>query len=100
MARSLWALLAPYHRYLSRYIAGVFLLQILLVAGGYSLVWVLRASTAHTTISPWVFIGGLVLYDSAQLRLDLGLNKQFAERVSDPLFGRLRLLALRKVFEM
>src|SRR5438270_8816883 len=100
MARSLWALLAPYHRYLSRHIAGVFLRQILLVAGGYSLVWVLRACTAHSTISPWVFIGGLMLYDAVQLRLDLGLNKRFAERVSYPLFGRLRSLALRKVFEM
>src|SRR6266536_2132049 len=100
MFRKLWALLAPFHRACSTYIAGVVFRQMLLVAGGYSLVWVMRACTAHADVPPWVFIAGLVLYDIGLLRLDLGLNTHFAERVSYPLFGHLRSLALNKVLEM
>src|SRR4051812_15113890 len=100
MSRKLWVLLAPFHEACSTYIAGVFLRQILLVAGGYSLVWVLRATTTHSTIPPWFFIAGLALFDLGMLRLDLGLNTHFAERVSYPLFGHLRGKALRKVFQM
>jgi ABC-type multidrug transport system fused ATPase/permease subunit len=100
MSRKLWALLAPFHKEFSKYITGVVVRQALLVAGGYSLVWLLRAATAHSEIPPWVFIAGLVLYDIGLLRLDLGLNTQFAKRVSYPMFGHLRSLALRKVFEM
>src|SRR5438132_13185602 len=100
MSRKLWALLAPFHRACSTYIAGVVLRQMLLVLGGYSLVWVLRACTAHASVPLWVFIAGLVLYDFGLLRLDLGLNMHFVERVSYPLFGHLRLRALSKIFQM
>src|SRR5437762_6408387 len=100
MSRKLWALLAPFHKEFSKYITGVVVRQALLVAGGYSLVWVLRAAIAHSDVPPWVFIAGLVLYDIGLLRLDLGLNTHFAKRVSYPMFGHLRSLALRKVFEM
>jgi ATP-binding cassette subfamily B protein len=100
MSRKLWALLAPFHRDFSIYITGVVFRQMLLVAGGYSLVWVLRACTAHADVPPWVFIAGLVLYDIGLLRLDLGLNARFAARVSYPLFGHLRSSALNKVFQM
>src|SRR5258708_32127237 len=100
MGRKFWALLAPFHRDLSLSITGIVIRQLLLVLGGYSLVWVLRASTAHTEVSPWIFVGALALYDAGQLGLDLGLKKHLAERGSYPLFGRLRLLALCKVFRM
>jgi len=100
MGKRLWALLAPFHKDFSKYIAGVVLKQALLVVGGYSLVWILRASTAHSTVPPWVFIAGLILYDAGLLRLDLGLNTHFAGRVSYPLFGHLRTLALNKVLKM
>ena len=100
MSKKLWVLLGPFHREISKYITGVVARQALLVAGGYSLVWVLRASTAQREVSPWIFIAGLVLYDAGLLRLDIGLNTRFARRVSYPMFGHLRTLALRKVFEM
>src|SRR5437899_1210780 len=100
MSRKLWALLAPFHRDCSSYMAGVILRQTLLVAGGYSLVWVLRACTSHANVPPWVFIAGLVLYDLGLLRLDLGLNMHFARKVSYPLFGHLRSLALNKILQM
>ena len=75
MSKKLWALLAPFHGEFSKYITGVVVRQGLLVAGGYSLVWVLRAATAHIDVSPWVFIAGLVLYDIGLLRLDLRFRR-------------------------
>src|SRR5437762_681506 len=100
MSRKLWALLAPFHRACSTYIAGVIFRQVLLIAGGYSLVWVLRASTNHASIPVWAFIAGMAVFDLGLLRLDLGLNTHFAQRVSYPLFGHLRGKALHKVFQM
>src|SRR4051812_40105902 len=100
MAKSFWALIAPFKRDLTIYISGTVVRQILLIVGGYSLVWLLRAATAHAEISPWIFIAALVIYDAVQLSLDMGFNQHLAQRVSYPLFGRLRCLALRKVFRM
>ena len=95
-----WALLQPFHGAYRKYLLGTLLRQSMLVLGGYSLVWVLRACTGHPTIPTWVFVAALILFDSSLLRLDLGLNWLFCSRVSFPLFGRLRSLALAKVFEM
>ena len=68
--------------------------------GGYSLVWVLRACTGHPSIPTWAFVAVLILFDSSVVRLDIGLNWLFARRVSFPMFGYLRSMALAKVFDM
>ncbi len=100
MLKSVWKILAPFRRDYARYLVGVVVRQALLVAGGYSLVWILRAYTAHTAIPVWGFIAALLVFDAGLLRLDLGMNTLFAERVSYPLFGHLRSRALSKMFEM
>src|SRR5579884_403558 len=100
MLRTIWELLAPFRRIYARYVAGVVVRQALLVVGGYSLVWILRTCTRHANIPSWAFIVGLLAFDAGLLRLDLGLNTMFSERVSYPLFGFLRTRALTKMFEM
>jgi ABC-type multidrug transport system fused ATPase/permease subunit len=100
MYRKVWQLLKPFHRDYSRYLTGVVVRQLLLVVGGYSMVWVLRACQAHTSVPEWIFVAGLILYDAGFLRLDIRLNTMFAERLGYPMFGRLRTVALNKVFEM
>ncbi len=95
-----WALLEPYHSPYTRFLIGVAARQALLVAGGYSLVWLLHRSLGQRSIPIWIFIAGLVLYDMGLLRLDLRLNRSFVSRISFPLFGHLRSKALGKVFEM
>ena len=98
--KNTWGLLAPFRTPYSRFLAGVAARQILVVAGGYSLVWLLHACMGQATIPIWVFIAGLLLYDAGLLRLDLRLNTSFVSRVSFPMFAYLRSKALGKVFEM
>lgn len=98
--RKCWMLLQPFHAAYRRYLLGTILRQALLVLGGYSLVWVLRACTGHSEIPTWAFVAVLILFDSSLLRLDLGLNWLFASRVSFPMFGHLRSMALGKVLHM
>src|SRR5581483_5506033 len=100
MPGKIWALIAPFRRYYARYIGGVVLRQAMLVAGGYSLVWILRTCTHHREIPAWAFIAALLIFDAGLLRLDLVLNTKFCERVSYPLFSFLRCRALAKMFEM
>lgn len=100
MVKQLWTLLEPFHRDYGKYLSGVIVRQSLLVLGGYSMVWVLRACQRHAAIPEWYFVGALILYDAGFLRLDIGLNTMFAERLGYPLFGRLRTAALSKVLEM
>ena len=95
-----WGLLTPFHRPYSRFLAGVVARQVLVVAGGYSLVWLLHTCMGHATMPLWVFIAGLLLYDAGVLRLDLRLNTAFVSRVSFPMFAHLRSKALGKVFQM
>lgn len=100
MSRKLWDLLAPFRPAYGRYIGGIIVRQALLVLGGYSLVWVLRACTRYSAIPVWVFIAGLLLFDSGLLRLDLVLNTLYCKRIGYPLFGFLRSRSLAKMFEM
>jgi ABC-type multidrug transport system fused ATPase/permease subunit len=95
-----WGLLAPFHEPYARFLAGVAARQILVVAGGYSLVWLLHTCMGQATMPIWVFIAGLLLYDAGLLRLDLLLNISFVSRVSFPMFAYLRSKALGKVFQM
>jgi ABC-type multidrug transport system fused ATPase/permease subunit len=100
MLPQFWHLLSPFRREYTRYIAGIVVRQGLLVAGGYSLVWVLRACTHYAQVPTWAFIAALFVFDTGLLRLDLLLNAVYAKRVSYPLFGLLRCRALSKMFEM
>jgi ABC-type multidrug transport system fused ATPase/permease subunit len=92
--------LRPFRREYVRYIAGVVIRQALLIVGGYSLVWALRLCIRHSTVPEWIFVLGFVIFDSTYLAFDLGLNYFFSERISYPLFGRLRTNALEKVLAM
>ncbi len=98
--RKCWTLIRPFHAAYRRYLLGTILRQALLVLGGYSLVWVLRACTPESKIPTWGFIVALIAFDTGLLRLDLGLNWLYSSRVSFPMFGRLRAKALRKALEM
>jgi ABC-type multidrug transport system fused ATPase/permease subunit len=100
MYAKLNAILKPFHRDYATYIAGVAIRQLLLLAGGLLLVWVVRLCLSHTGISEWIFFAGFLVFDAGLLRLDLALNSHFARRVGFPLFGYLRTSALAKVFEM
>ncbi len=100
MLRRFWHLLSPFRREYTRYVLGIVVRQALLVAGGYSLVWVLRACTRYAQIPTWAFIVALFVFDTGLLRLDLLLNAIYSKRVSYPLFGLLRCRALAKMFEM
>lgn len=98
--RKCWTLVRPFHPAYRRYLFGTIIRQALLVLGGYSLVWVLRACTGHPKIPTWAFVVALVLFDSSLLRLDLGLNWLFASRISYPMFAHLRSMSLGKVLGM
>jgi ATP-binding cassette subfamily B protein len=100
MFRHFIQLLRPYRGACQRYLAGTILRQALIVLGGYSLVWVLRICLNHAEISEWVFILAFLLFDSAFLKLDNGLNLFFSSRVSYPLFSSLRVKALGKLLSM
>jgi ABC-type multidrug transport system fused ATPase/permease subunit len=92
--------LRPFGREYFRYIVGVVLRQALIVLGGYSLVWVLRLCVRHTAVPEWIFVAAFVAFDAIYLSFDLRLNYFFSERISYPLFGRLRTDALEKVLGM
>ncbi|MCU1276371.1 MAG: transporter related, partial [Bryobacterales bacterium] len=98
--RKLWNLLQPFHRHYSQYVAGVFFRQMLIVLGGYSMVWALRLAKGHLGVPEWAFVIALVVYDTGLLSFDVTLNTLFASRLSYPLFGYLRTNALEKVFQM
>ncbi len=100
MYGSLLRLIEPFKRDYARYIAGVFIRQALVVAGGYSMVLALRLSGRQFGISEWIIIAGFLAYDAGLLGLDIGLNWFFSSRLGYPLFGKLRTAALAKVFEM
>lgn len=100
LSKKAWGLLSPFHKPYTRFLAGVAARQTLVVAGGYSLVWLLHTCMGQATMPIWVFIAGLLLYDAGLLRLDLLLNTSFVSRVSFPMFAYLRSKALGKVFQM
>jgi ABC-type multidrug transport system fused ATPase/permease subunit len=100
MLHQLRQLLHPFRAYYRRYIAGIVLRQALLVLGGYSLVWALRLCLQHATIPEWLFVAVFVCYDAGSLGFDLALNHFFSERISYPLFAKLRTGALEKVMKM
>jgi ABC-type multidrug transport system fused ATPase/permease subunit len=95
-----WGLLKPFHRSYSRFLLGIAARQALIVAGGYSLVWLIHSSLNYRSVPIWVFIAGLLLYDLGLLRLDLLLNIFFVSRVSFPLYGFLRSKALGKILDL
>ncbi|HLJ49622.1 MAG TPA: hypothetical protein VKU01_26595 [Bryobacteraceae bacterium] len=69
--RKCWTLLPPFHAAYRRYLLGTIVRQALLVLGGYSLVWVLRACTPESRIPTWGFVLALIVFDTGLLRLDL-----------------------------
>jgi len=83
-----------------RYVAGTVVRQILVVAGGFVLVKLLEfiRPGGHSPI--WMFLVALLAFDGLLLALDLTLNLFFAERVSLPLFQRLRSGSLTKILSM
>lgn len=93
-------LLLPFRREYFRYTAGVVLRQALIVVSGYSLIWILRLCISHRAIPEWILIAAFIAFDSAYFAFDLKLNFFFSERISYPLFRRLRTGALEKVLEM
>ncbi len=93
-------ILAPYRREYRRYLAGVVLRQALVVAGGYSLVWALRLAIQRAGVPEWIFVAAFVLFDGAYLGFDQALSYFFSERISYPLFSRLRTGSLEKVLKM
>jgi ABC-type multidrug transport system fused ATPase/permease subunit len=97
---SIWRLIQPFRRPLSVYLLGTILRQAMLVLGGYTMVWAVRLSLGNRSIPEWLLVAGLIVFDAAYLRFDLLLSWLFASRISFPLFGRLRTIALGKVFEM
>jgi ABC-type multidrug transport system fused ATPase/permease subunit len=92
--------LRPFRREFIRYLSGVVLRQALIVLGGYSLVWVLRVCLSRTDVAEWAIVAGFLAFDAAYLGFDFRLNYFFSERISYPLFGRLRTGALDKVLGM
>jgi ABC-type multidrug transport system fused ATPase/permease subunit len=100
MYENLLRLVEPFKRDYARYLAGVFVRQTLVVAGGYSMVLALRLSSRRLGISELLIIAAFLAYDAGLLSLDISLNWFFSSRLAYPLFGKLRTAALAKVFEM
>ncbi len=98
-ARSV-ALLRPLQRDYQRYLAGVVIRQLLLVLGGFSLVWLLRIAQPGSTTPIWSLIAALLVFDLGLAALDRLLGLFFASRVSLPLFRHLRVATLQKVLSM
>ena len=92
--------ITPFRGAYFRYTAGVVLRQALIVLGGYSLVWVLRLCVAQGAMPEWIFVAGFIAFDTTYLAFDQHLNYFFSEKISYPLFGRLRTGALEKVLGM
>ncbi len=83
-----------------RYLGGTFVRQVLIVAGGYSLVKLLEIVRPGGHSPLWMFVVALLAFDALVLALDLGLSLFFAERVSLPIFQRLRSGSLTKILSM
>ncbi len=101
LASPVWQeLLKPYRGAYSKYLAGVILRQAILVLGGYSMVWAIRLCTGRRNFPEWPVVAALLLFDAVYLSLDTGLNTLFTTQLSFPLFGRMRIAALEKIFQM
>jgi ABC-type multidrug transport system fused ATPase/permease subunit len=93
-------LLAPVSASYRRYLAGVLVRQLMTVAGGFSLVWLLRLAAPGSDYPLWALIGGLLLFDAGVTGLDRILGVFFVSRVSLPLFRHLRVASLEKALSM
>jgi ATP-binding cassette, subfamily B, bacterial len=93
-------LLKPVVPACGRHLCGTFVRQILVVAGGYSLVQLLRVVRPGGDSPLWLFITALLAFDALLLALDLRLYLYFAEQISLPLFRRLRSGTLAKILSM
>jgi ABC-type multidrug transport system fused ATPase/permease subunit len=93
-------LLEPFATPYKTYLAGVFLRQLLLVAGGFSLVWLLRMAAPGSGHSLGLLVAALLLFDVGIVVFDRVLGLFFVSRVSMPLFRSLRIISLRKVLTM
>jgi ABC-type multidrug transport system fused ATPase/permease subunit len=98
-ARSI-ALVRPLQRDYQKYLAGIVVRQILLVLGGFSLVWLLRIIQPGSAPPLGTLIGALLLFDLGLAALDRLLGMFFASRISLPLFRNLRVATLEKVLAM
>jgi ABC-type multidrug transport system fused ATPase/permease subunit len=94
------ALLKPIQGDYQKYLAGVAIRQLLLVSGGFSLVWLLRMAQPGSAHPLWALIGALLAFDIGVAALDRFLGVFFASRVSLPLFRNLRIASLEKVLAM
>jgi ABC-type multidrug transport system fused ATPase/permease subunit len=94
------ALLRPIQGDYQRYLAGTAVRQLLLVAGGFSLVWLLRMAQPGSTHPVWALIAALLAFDIGVAALDRFLGVFFASNVSLPLFRNLRIASLQKVLAM
>ena len=100
MWSSCLALLRPIQGDYQKYLAGVAIRQLLLVSGGFSLVWLLRMAQPGSAHPLWALIGALLAFDIGVAALDRFLGVFFASRVSLPLFRNLRIASLEKVLAM
>lgn len=98
-SRSL-ALLRPIQGDYQRYLAGIAIRQLLLVAGGFSLVWLLRMAQPGSSHPLWALIAALLAFDIGVAALDRFLGVFFASNVSLLLFRNLRVASLEKVLAM
>ena len=98
-ARSV-SILKPLQQDYQKYLAGIFVRQLLLVAGGFSLVWLLRIVQPQSNTPIWSFIAALLAFDLGLAIFDRFLGLFFASRVSLPLFRNLRIATLEKVLSM
>lgn len=92
--------LKPVSASYGRYLSGTVVRQLLLVLGGYSLVWSLRLVAPPAAHPLWLLIGALILFDAGLVVIDRVLSLFFISRVSLPLFRDLRLASLTKVLDM
>jgi ABC-type multidrug transport system fused ATPase/permease subunit len=97
---SIRQLLTPFRKHYFQFLAGTAVRQGLLVLGGYSIVWALRFFIGRPAFPLWWLVVALVVFDGIYVALDTALNALFARRLSFPVFGRLRTIALHKVFTM
>ena len=84
----------------ARYLGGTLVRQILIVASGYALVELLEIVRPGGHSPLWMFVVALLAFDGLLLALDLALGLFFVERVSLPLFQRLRSGSLTKILSM
>jgi ABC-type multidrug transport system fused ATPase/permease subunit len=94
------ALLRPVQSDYQKYLAGTAVRQLLLVLGGFSLVWLLRMAQPGSTHPLWALIGALLAFDIGVAAIDRFLGVFFATNVSLPLFRNVRIASLEKVLAM